>query len=189
MNDRDSALYQNANTYRIHQDTLRWSLLAGWAAFFTATIALLGGEKISNSKPLFCSLSVVLFLVGNAYLLVLAVENWFYNLFADYVRECEERLIKDTRLRALAEFGHEKGRSIDPFHPSFFFVLLLVVLGNSLYLFQLISGVVQTRGAQIVIMLLFTICYFSFCHWVLRRWNSTIYKRVIEPLQHLYKKS
>jgi hypothetical protein len=104
MNDTDKTLYENANKYRLHQDTIRWTLLAGYAAFFAATATLLMSKPVQDSVTWRIALSLVLFAIGAAYLIVLAVENWFYNLFAGYVRDCEESVTLNQPLRTMAAY-------------------------------------------------------------------------------------
>src|SRR5258706_2645595 len=72
----DKILYENANKYRLHQDVLKWSLLAGYGAFFGACIALLTKPDVINNQRLLAALSILFFFIGTCYLLLLAVENW-----------------------------------------------------------------------------------------------------------------
>jgi sulfite exporter TauE/SafE len=118
MEDADKLIYEKSNTYRLHADNIRWALLGGYAAFFGATI------QIANTPPI----GVVLFLIAIVYLIVLGVQNWFYNLFALFVKECESRLAANERLRPLEDFAQEVGGEVNPFHPAFFFAMLVVVV-------------------------------------------------------------
>jgi sulfur transfer protein SufE len=57
---------------------------------------------------------------------ILAVQNWFYNLFARFVDDCEDRMVKGLCLISLHSFAQEKGQEINPFHPAFFLAALIV---------------------------------------------------------------
>jgi hypothetical protein len=118
----EDELFRNGNTYRLHQDVLRWPLLGGYIAFFAGIIGL------ANKPDKW--LGIGLAFVGVFYMFILAVENFFYNLFAEYVKDCEVRSDTNEKLRTLQQFSKEKAKQIGPFHHSFFFALLIVLFGN-----------------------------------------------------------
>ena len=70
-----NVVLENAHRYRIHQDLVRWSLLAGYGAFLTATLALIMNKDFLANQELQTVAAVALFLIGNCYLFVLAVEK------------------------------------------------------------------------------------------------------------------
>jgi hypothetical protein len=37
--EADRIIYEKSNAYRLHADNLRWTLLAGYAAFFVAVLS------------------------------------------------------------------------------------------------------------------------------------------------------
>ena len=114
MDTKNRIFYDNANRYRIHQDTLRWTLAAGYLGSFVAAVGGIG--VTAGSVPLCLSLmrSIGLWVFGTVYLFVLAVENWYYNLFADYVKECEVRLHRGNKLRPLSEYAADRAPSTSP---------------------------------------------------------------------------
>jgi len=90
MNDVDKLLYEKANTYRLHADNLRWTLLGGYGAFFAAVIFQLKDNPVQQDFQT-AALFFVLFCVSILYLFILAVQSWYYNLFSAYVEDCEEK--------------------------------------------------------------------------------------------------
>jgi hypothetical protein len=139
----DKDLLENANKYRLHQDVLRWTLLGGYAVFFTATANILANESFANKHELYGPTCITLFIIGNCYMFVLAVENWFYNLFARHVADCEAKIMAGKMPLTVADFARQHAKSINPFHPSFFFALLVTVLGNTVYLYFGVSELFQ----------------------------------------------
>ena len=125
----DDELFRKGNSYRLHQDTLRWTLLAGYAAFLAAIMRL-------NGRPDEL-LGIFIFIIGICYMFTLAVENFFYNLFAEYVKDCESRSDAKQELRTLRSFAKDEAKRIGPFHHSFIFAMLIVLFGNIGLIFQL----------------------------------------------------
>lgn len=82
MSISDEELFKSANSYRLHQDVLRWTLLAGYAAFLVGILSIEDAKLPSPART-------VLVVIGVCYMFILAVENFFYNLFAEYVKDCE----------------------------------------------------------------------------------------------------
>jgi hypothetical protein len=64
----------NSNTYRLHADNLRWSLLGGYAAFLAAILTFSGGgtHTISLQDP---AVTILAFILSFGYLWILAVQN------------------------------------------------------------------------------------------------------------------
>ena len=190
--DADKLIYQNCNTYRLHADKLRWALLGGYVVFLAALVGLSRGNNanVSLDDPRITFLS---FFLSFAYLGILAVQNWFYNLFSQWVGECENRLINGERLRGMGSFAKERGRTITPYHPAFFLALLLVglvayyfgVLTLSLVVPQIVGWV---DPYQVWAWLVGMILYFTILHLFFRKWNSMIYEPIIVKLSNLYKK-
>lgn len=194
MSDTDRILCENANRYRIHQDTLRWSLAAGYAGSLAATLVALPTME-QNSTGLPVLISTGLFVFGHVYLVVLGVENWFYNLFAKYVAECEQKLADGGKLEPLSKFTEKNREAISPLHPSFSFVLLLAVFGNCVFLVKAMRPVLlllcpcMLPLAALRVSLLVAALYSAICALSVRRWNAMVYKPLIEPMQSLYNSS
>ena len=183
MNEKDRALYANANTYRIHQDNVRWTLAGGYAAFIGATVKILSDKDVTNDIFFLLSLAIAFLLIGTFYLLILGVENWYYNYFADYVRDCETQIHKSLELRTLSSFGNKHKEEISPVHPSFIFVLSIVALGNSYYIFVILRKLIH--DASYCWYLLITLIYFLIILLLFRNWNKTVFPWV-EKYQHLW---
>lgn len=171
MEISDRLIYKKSNNYRLHADILRWALLGGYAAFFGATI------KIAENKP---AIGILLFIISLAYILVLAVQNWFYNLFALFVKECEYRIANNLRLRPLEEFAQEVGPSVNPFHPAFFFALFAVVLSSVAFLSYAFGFGFIISSVLVIIM------YVLFSNWF-KNWNKWVYLPLIEKYSNLYR--
>jgi hypothetical protein len=124
MPDLTEKLFENGNKYRLHQDLLRWTLLAGYAAFLVGVMSL-------NRKPNGVA-AAALVAIGICYMFILAVENFFYNLYAKYAKDCETMMAGGNVPRTLKEFTAAEHKNIGPFHHSFFFAILIVLLGNAL---------------------------------------------------------
>jgi len=72
---------------------------------------------------------------------MIAVQNWYYNLFAAYVRECEQKLSAGEALRSLSQFETDKKvlKKIEPHHPAFSFALFIVALTSVWFLIPIID--------------------------------------------------
>ena len=93
INEVAMAFYQQANTYRLHQDNLRWMLFAGYVTFFSALLGFLslpyGNSKIGDNDG-HAILFLVFIIAANLFLFKLAVESYYYNLYKKYVDYCEK---------------------------------------------------------------------------------------------------
>jgi len=203
MKEVDRLLYEKSNTYRLHADNLRWTLLGGYAAFFAAATTLLSPQNTANHFET-VAINILLFIVSYGYLLVLAVQNWFYNLFAKFVKECEQRLCDGKPLRPLEEFAVHQGPYVNPFHPAFFFAELVVAITSFYFLYSafvlplraFIDSLIHTipPTSQIIPTLIFIgipvvilTSYLIFTNYfLLKRWNSTVYKWLIVPFSNLW---
>jgi hypothetical protein len=132
--DRDKwnqLLFDQANKFHIHQDNLRWSLTAGFGAFFAAGVTLITKQQLSD--PIARALELLLAIIGTLWFFVVQIEGWYYNLAIAYLISCEEAVSKKEDLIPLVRFDRSAVRS---FHPSFFFVLLFISVTNSYHVFQ-----------------------------------------------------
>jgi hypothetical protein len=192
----DKLIYQNSNTYRLHADNLRWTLLGGYAAFLTAIIGLSqsSGTSINISDPI---ISFLAFLVSFTYLWILAVQNWFYNLFARWVDDCEYHLVDGTPLQTLQVFAKVMGPSISPFHPAFFMAELLV--GSVAYFFlsytiryatiPWLTPILQNLPPWLAITLWVAgfLLYFAVLNIFFLNWQQLVYEPIISHLSNIYK--
>lgn len=171
MDDLDKLLYEKSNTYRIHADNLRWILLGGYAAFFGATI------QYTNNA----SIGVLLFFVSICYFFVLAVQNWYYNLFSRYVKDCEMRLKEKSPLLSMKEFNDVNSASVNPFHESYFFAYVCVLMASSVYLVK--GFELGLWLAMLLILVLLVALFFS-----MKCWNFIVYETIIKRLSSLFSK-
>lgn len=203
MKEVDRLIYEKSNTYRLHADNLRWTLLGGYAAFFAAATSLLSPQNTSNHFET-VALNLLLFTVSYGYLFVLAVQNWFYNLFAKFVKECEQRLCDNKPLRPLEEFAVDQGPYVNPFHPAFFFAELVVSITSFYFLYsafilplraltdtlvQLIpfkAQIVPTLISISFVLVILTFYLYITNYFLFQRWNSIVYKRIIVPFSNLW---
>ena len=166
-------------------------MLPCWPVFSFSNLEI----KDLFSLPPFVSFT--LFLVSFAFLWILAVQNWFYNLFANFVDECELRLFSNQKLRPLQSFAREKGPLITPFHPAFFFAELIVSFVAYWFLVvaiknthipiisQYISGLaIEYQNWMIFVGFLL---YFGILNMIFMNWDKTVYKSVIVPISNLYR--
>src|ERR1700730_180788 len=86
----DQVIYENANKTHLHQDNIRWTLLAGFGVFFLSGISIINDPKfkVANSMLLHY-VQYFLFVSGTIWFVVLVVEGWYYNLFRAYLVDCE----------------------------------------------------------------------------------------------------
>jgi hypothetical protein len=134
--DRDKwnqILFENANKFHLHQDNLRWSLSAGFAAFFYGGILVIYNPLVATNDQFVHFLQLALTLMGTAYFFVLMMEGWYYNLALAYLISCEKRVVAKLDLLPLADFDRDE---VPPFHPSFACVLFLASLINTFHLFE-----------------------------------------------------
>jgi hypothetical protein len=195
MSDPNQLIYENSNTYRIHADNLRWTLLGGYAAIFAAVFSIsdtgTSSFDIANS-----TISFALFVISFLYLWILAIQNWFYNLFARFVDECEDRLVRGENLRTLQSFAKDVGSTVNPFHPAFFLAQLIVASAAFYFMFLVIKhsyiptisellNSLSSAFVNILTVVLF-IVYFGILNFIFKRWDKLVYKRVIKPFSNLY---
>jgi len=84
-------MYDKAHTLRLHQDNLRWTILGGYFALMGGVLAFLEkGNLCSNQRS---AVICFAFVANNLVLLIVAVENWYYNLFTKFVHHCEDCLL------------------------------------------------------------------------------------------------
>ena len=108
MDKKDELIYNKANSYRLHTENLRWILLGGYAVFFSAAI-----QTLQNTNGLGkAGFAFAAFFISILVLLVLAIQSWFYNTYSGFVKECEERIIKDQELRSHSDYLKEKAERI-----------------------------------------------------------------------------
>lgn len=166
----DEELFKTATTYRIHQDTLRWTLLAGYAAFLVGILSI-DVSKFSNL------IKILLVAIGICYMFILAVENFFYNLFSEYVKDCELRLSTKESLRTLKEFSENKANMISPFHHSYFFAMLVVLLGNFT-----ISSTIGNSKIELIVNGLNTFAFIL----IFFMWRRFVYPYIVIPIQKIF---
>ncbi len=203
MNDADRLIYEKSNTYRLHADKLKWTLLGGYGAFFAAAASLLSPD-ISSPGVQDVAVNLLLFVFSVLFLIALAVQNWFYNLFSKFVKECEGRLVKNERLRSLEDFAVDQGKYVNPFHPSFFFAELVVgvtsfyflfaslyssillFIGKSIDTFPIWLKILFVLGLLLVLLILFVVYFWILNVVLFRQWDKYIYRRLIIPFSNLW---
>lgn len=173
MDPKNTAIYQNANSLRMHQDNLRWTILAGYLTFFSASAALM--EKSLLPKQPSATIPLFLFIVGNLFLLILAVESWYYNLYSQYVDDCEKKLLEQKPLLPVTEFRESVKGKISPFHYSFIFALLINILGNAFYAHHFLRWHTWCLAVYILA-----------CVALLITWKYTVYTCFLALLEKLF---
>jgi hypothetical protein len=118
----DNLIFTNAHTYRLHSDKLRWTLFGGYLIIFGAVIKEITG-----------SLSLIMWSFSMLYLFIVAVQHWFYNLFAGYASDCDSRLLNNEDLRSLNEYSNVYGKYVKLNHPAYTFALLIISLCSSYF--------------------------------------------------------
>lgn len=169
MTELKQVMYEKAQALRLHQDNLRWTILAGYFAFMGGVLALL-------EKGNFCSeqQSVVAwfaFVANNLVLLIFAVENWYYNLFTKFVHYCENCIIHNLPLKSLKQFQKETSSIVSVFHYSYVFVYFIVILTNTFFAYQYLRWrtlCLFIYPAAVLVLLLF--------------WRQTIFRFFLRPL-------
>jgi hypothetical protein len=193
--DTDKLIYQNSNTYRLHADNIRWTLLGGYSVFLVAIVGL-SQPTTTSITAIPPAISLLAFILSFGYLWILAIQNWFYNLFARWVDDCEYRLIAGVPLRSLQTLAKSAGPTVSPFHPAFFFSQLLVGTVSFFFLVLTINNLTIPRLTPILLslppwlVLLFKavglILYFGLLNMVFRRWHNLVYQPIIRRLSNLY---
>ncbi len=196
--DTQKTIYKKSHEYRLHTDNVRWTLLGGYAVFLAAAFGLTPKDKglIHLNDATFAFL---LFVASFAYLWILAVQNWFYNLFARFADECESRLISGLKMRSLQDFAVAKGSTITPFHPAFFFAELIVTSFAYYFLYLSLTNLYLPGVSEFIHCLPTApvkwfpwaglVLYFWILNYLFKHWDSIVFKRFIEPFSNLYKTS
>lgn len=169
--DVNKLIYEKSNTYRLHADIVRWALLGGYAAAFAAMLQVKDNREINY----------LFFLISLAYVFILAVQSWYYNLFAGFVRECEYRLMEGINLRSMEAFARSEGAANTPYHPSFIFALLAVLITGAVFWFRATNSV---YGAIVVGFLSLAIFFALFLYW-----DALVYKSFLRPLSTLFSRN
>ena len=144
--ERNKTLFDYAYKHHEHQDTLRWSLAAGYAALFYGGVKLAFDPQIAGDEAVSDILQVVLCFMGTAYFFILQIEGWYYDLVLKFMLDCEARYAQGVNLQILADVDRARVRS---FHPSWIFVLLLVIVANGFLVYHLLSGVFDVNVAVV----------------------------------------
>lgn len=134
--EHDKVLFENANKNHTHQDTLRWSLAAGFGAFFYGGIRVVYEPAIAGRETVVHFLQMATTLLGTIYFLILLVEGWYYNLYLAYLVDCECLLQRGIPLDTMNGFNRS---GVSSLHPSWVLVLLLVCIANTYHLFEFSS--------------------------------------------------
>lgn len=195
MKDNFQAIYTNANAYRLHADNLRWTLLGGFTALIAGLYSISLGRTESEVE-ISAFVYFVGFVISLAYLWILAVQNWFYNLFARFVDDCESRMVSNVPLQTLQSFARKQGAYITPFHPSFFMALLIVGTVSYVCLLLFLESVhvpyltiVLNRLAgswPVFFKIVGYFGYLSLLHLAFKNWNEWVYKPFIVKLSNMY---
>jgi hypothetical protein len=181
-NDISLALYRSANDLRKHQDNLRWTVSAGYLVAIGTLTKLFIGENLRCFEPERHSLLLwIVFAAGVCLLAVLAVESWYYNVYSDYVKHCEHRLLNGEKPMALERFTAKVSKRTTPFHFSFFFVLSFFALANGVVLYYCVTPC-SDPWARRVIVFFYWILSFGSC----RYWNNCVYGILLTPLKRLF---
>lgn len=111
------------------------------------------------------------FVANNLILLIIAVENWYYNLFTKFVHHCEASFVQNSQPKTLKEFEKENAASVSVFHYSYAFLYFIVILANIFFVHQYLrwKPVFLFIYPAVVLMLLFF-------------WRQTIFRFVLHPL-------
>ena len=177
--ERLHLIYENANSLRTHQDNLRWTISAGYFAFLGAALAFFEPNKIPAEIAV--HLPKLLFVFSLFFLIILAVESWWYNVFSSYVGDCEAKFSRQHTHEPLFEFRKRIAATTTPFHHSFIFVLAFVALTNILFLHLCLKQFGITGVADKVILSVWLILLCCGC----RYWNRLTYGLVLSNLERL----
>ena len=185
----NTAIYENANKYRLHQDNIRWTLAGGYVVFLVASVKII----TDIDDPFFLSiLAFVFFCVGLAYLIICGVENWFYKLFAEYVKECDKAIGESKRLPTLTQYTGAHNKEITPEHPSFIPFLSAFAIGNNAYIALLLfkwfgNAAWAVKVSAAFFCIIFTIFSFLVFREFVAEWNDLVYP-FVKKYQHLWTK-
>lgn len=159
----NQVLFENANKNHLHQDNLRWTLLAGFGLFFITGTATIHDPKFAAAHALMHFIQIVLCVVGTIWFFVLLIEGWYYNLYIAYLGDCENRIARRQDLRTIAEYNKEKRPGMKSIHPSYNAALFFVLLCNSTHLFEFMQeekGIFiasAASGAYVLILFLVSV--------------------------------
>jgi hypothetical protein len=167
-------IYEKAHALRLHQDNLRWTILGGYFALMGGVLTLL--EKGNLSPDRYSWVARFAFSANNLILLIMAVENWYYNLFTEFIHYCEDCLIDKFQPKSLEQFTKENRESITVFHYSYFFVYLIVILANVLFASQYL----WSKPAW-----LWSSLYFAGWIGLLLFWRQTVF-RCLDRLRRIF---
>jgi len=169
MSDPKQVMYDKAHVLRLHQDNLRWTILGGYFALMGGVLALLEKGTLCSEQQ-----SVVAwfaFVANNLILLIIAVENWYYNLFTKFVHHCEGSLVQNSQPKTLKEFQNQNAASVSVFHYSYAFLYFIVILANIFFAHQYLRWnpvCLFIYPAVVLVLLLF--------------WRQTIFRFILHPL-------
>ena len=135
----DKLLYQRSNTYRLHLDNLRWTLLGGFIAFLVVAFNILGKSE-NGLGPSLPTIYLFLWLITLAYFIILSVQNWYYNLYSEYVDDCESKLIQSKRLAGYLEFARNNREKIKPYHPAYSFAVFIVGIISFVFIYLFLKS-------------------------------------------------
>jgi hypothetical protein len=183
MNEVDKLLYEKANTYRLHADNLRWTLLGGYGAFYAAVMLQLRDNNSIEPNLQTAVLFLALFGVSVLYLFILAIQSWYYNLFSAYVEDCERKMVKRQRLVSLAQFTETAKEHITPLHPAFSFAIYVIALTSLGFLIPFAQYLLsyfkidtqQNIAGWISVAVLWLVMYIIALNLLFRRWQRFTY--------------
>lgn len=183
----DVLIYENINKYRLHADNLRFSLFTGYFAVIATAIYYFTNIQFRMS---YC---ILILIISILFMLIISIQNWFYVLFAQFMNDCEEKLVNGIALTTLNDYAKKNGQNIKPSHPAFNFIMIIFSLleGYLLYLI-IINGFPWNKSlidsklfnaliflmASGIFILQIIICY--------RNWDKFIYKIIIKRTSALF---
>jgi hypothetical protein len=138
-------VFEQANRNHLHQDSVRWTLFAGFALFFLTSMQAINNPQ--NNHLTFHKLQFVVVALGTLYFVVLMIEGWYYNLYLAHVLDCESRIAQGKLLVPTASLDRSR---VWPVHPSFIFLLSFVVIANSAHLWEALSETLGNWKSAIV---------------------------------------
>lgn len=163
MDSKNICLFENANAHRVHADMIRWMLMAAFFTLFEVVKSL----KTENL--------LIYWLISLLFLCAIMVQQWYYNVYALYVKNCEDHIIKKIDLLTLHQFEERFGWIVKLTHSSFLIMLIIAALCCS----ELLSIYLGYRNP--IIYILHISLVLSASYW----WNTIVYKQVILRLSNL----
>ena len=116
MDSKNICLFENANAHRVHADMIRWMLMAAFFTLFEVVKSL----KTENL--------LIYWLISLLFLCAIMVQQWYYNVYALYVKNCEDHIIKKIDLLTLHQFEERFGWIVKLTHSSFLIMLIIAAL-------------------------------------------------------------